>query len=121
MPAYIADVLDRRQGELDGAFAAWRQKPFDAEPHGGRVAGERKLDGLRVKASDSTASNAAAVSVASFRESVRRPAGLPDRAFSNGRPRTCPGSFGTAHQTWSSPWFNRWRIRGAAVDKWNAI
>jgi hypothetical protein len=46
MPAYIADALDRRQCELDGAFAAWRQKPFDAEPHGGRVAGECKLDGF---------------------------------------------------------------------------
>jgi Helix-turn-helix domain of resolvase/Resolvase, N terminal domain len=39
-------ALDRRQGELDGAFAAWRQKPFDAEPYGGRIAGERKLDGF---------------------------------------------------------------------------
>jgi len=41
----VADALDRRQGELDGALAAWRQKPFDAEPHCGRVASERKLDG----------------------------------------------------------------------------
>jgi len=40
----VADALDGRQGELDGAFAARRQKPFDAKPHGGRVAGKRKLD-----------------------------------------------------------------------------
>src|SRR6516165_2598441 len=49
---------------------------------------------LRIRASDSPTSSAAAASVALLREPVRRPAGLPDRPFSNGRPRTRPGSFG---------------------------
>jgi hypothetical protein len=54
---------------------------------------------LRVNASDSPASNAAAASVALLREPGRRPAGLPDRPFSNGRPRARPAVFVTAHQT----------------------
>ena len=49
---------------------------------------------LRVKASDSPASNAAAARVASLREPGRRPDRLPDWPFSNGRPRTRPGSLG---------------------------
>src|SRR5271169_2371070 len=49
---------------------------------------------LRVDASDSPASNAAAASVALLREPRRRPPGLPDRPFSNGRPRTGPDGFG---------------------------
>src|SRR5271169_4254451 len=49
---------------------------------------------LRVNASDSPASSAAAASVVLLQEPVRRPAGLPDRPLSNGRPRTRPGGFG---------------------------
>jgi hypothetical protein len=49
---------------------------------------------LRVNASDSPARNAAAASVALLRDPVCRPAGLPDRPFSYGRPRARPGSFG---------------------------
>ena len=45
---------------------------------------------LRVKASDSPSSNAAAAMVVLLREPVRRPAGLPERPLSNGRPRTRP-------------------------------
>ena len=45
---------------------------------------------LRVNASDSRARNAAAASVALLREPVCRPAGLPDRPFSYGRPRPRP-------------------------------
>jgi hypothetical protein len=33
---------------------------------------------------------------------VRRPAGLPDRPFSNGRPRACPGGFGETPSVISS-------------------
>jgi hypothetical protein len=51
---------------------------------------------FRVNAPDSSASNAAAASVALLREPGRRPAGLPDRPFSNGRPRACPGSLGNS-------------------------
>src|SRR5271165_1061393 len=47
-----------------------------------------------VKASDPASSNAAAASVALFRDPARRPAGLPDRPFWNGRPRGSPGGFG---------------------------
>jgi hypothetical protein len=47
---------------------------------------------LCVNASDSPARNAAAASVS--REPVRRPAGLPDRPFSYGRPRARPGTSG---------------------------
>jgi len=47
----------------------------------------------RVRASASPARSAAAASVALLREPGRRPAGLPDRPFSNGRPRTRAGSF----------------------------
>jgi hypothetical protein len=43
---------------------------------------------LRVNASDSPSSSTAAASVALLREPRRRPAGLPDRPFSKGRPRT---------------------------------
>jgi hypothetical protein len=43
---------------------------------------------LRVNAPDSSASNAAAASVALLRE--------PGRPFSNGRPRACPGSLGNS-------------------------
>jgi hypothetical protein len=46
---------------------------------------------LRVNASDSPASNAAAASVALLREPLCRP-GLPDRPFSNARPRGFPRS-----------------------------
>src|SRR5207245_10278285 len=49
---------------------------------------------LRVNASDSPASSAAAARVALLREPRRRPPGLPDRPFSNGRPRARPGGFG---------------------------
>src|SRR4029077_17581555 len=49
---------------------------------------------LRVNASDSPASSAAAASVALLREPLRRPPGLPDRPSSNGRPRARPGGFG---------------------------
>ena len=48
---------------------------------------------LRVRASDSPSSNAAAM-VALLREPVRRPAGWPERPFSNGRPRARRGGFG---------------------------
>jgi hypothetical protein len=51
---------------------------------------------LRVKASDSPASSAAAASVVLLQDPVRRRAGLPDRPLSNGRPRTRPGGFGEA-------------------------
>jgi hypothetical protein len=49
---------------------------------------------LRVKASASPASNAAAAIVVLLRQPIRRPTGFPDRPFSNGRPRTRPGGFG---------------------------
>jgi hypothetical protein len=39
-------ALDRRQGELDRAFAALRQDAFDAQPQRGRVADQRQLDRL---------------------------------------------------------------------------
>src|SRR5208282_5252933 len=39
-------ALDRRQTELDGTLTARRQHAFHAEPHRGRIAGERHLDGL---------------------------------------------------------------------------
>jgi len=48
---------------------------------------------LRVNASASPASSVAAASVVLLREPRRRPPGLPDRPFSNGRPRTRPGGF----------------------------
>src|SRR6202040_3973243 len=51
---------------------------------------------LRVKASAPPASRAAAASVVLLQEPTRRPAGLPDFPFSNGRPRTRPGGFGEA-------------------------
>src|SRR5215469_8643843 len=89
----IRRALDRRQLELDRAFAADRQKALDAEPQRHRVAGERRLDGLRVSPSASPASSFAAARVALLREPGRRPAGLPDRPFRNGRPGTCSIEF----------------------------
>jgi hypothetical protein len=49
---------------------------------------------LRVKPSNSPSSKTAAASVALLREPGRRPAGLPERPFSKGRPRPRPGGFG---------------------------
>jgi len=46
---------------------------------------------LRVRASASPASNAAAANVVLLRQPILRPAGLPDRRFSDGRRRTRPG------------------------------
>jgi hypothetical protein len=83
----VARTLDRRQGEPDGALSADRQNAFDAEPQRDRIAGKRQLDGLAVNASASPSSSTAAASVALLREPRRRPAGLPDRPFSNGCPR----------------------------------
>jgi len=59
--------------------------------HGGdtRSAFDRRSSNLTVRSRQ----GAAAV-VAVLWEPVRRPAGLPDRPFSNGRPRTRPGGFG---------------------------
>lgn len=90
----VSSALDRRQDKLHHAFAAWRQDAFDAEPQRCRVADECRLDGLRVTASDSPANNAAAAMIVLLRPPIRRPAGLPDRRFSNRRPRTRPGGFG---------------------------
>src|SRR5439155_4095063 len=89
-------TLDRRQDKLHRAFAAWRQEPFDTEPH--RAHGSptsASSTALRVKAWASPASKAAAAIVVLLRQPIRRPVGLPDRPLSNGRPRTFPGDFGT--------------------------
>jgi hypothetical protein len=42
----IGGALDRGQREFDGAFAAGRQDPFEAEPHRCRIADQRELDSL---------------------------------------------------------------------------
>src|SRR6266478_1155273 len=89
-----AGGLDRRQTEFDGTLAARRQHAFHAQPHRGRSPPSAISTALRVNASDSPASSAAAASVALLREPRRRPPGLPDRPFSNGRPRSRPGGFG---------------------------
>jgi len=75
-------------------FAATRQDAFEAEPHRGRGADERQLDGLAGQGLGLSGEHAAAALVALLRQPARRPAGLPDRPFSNGRPRTRPGGFG---------------------------
>jgi hypothetical protein len=84
-------ALDRRQCEFYRAFAARRQDALEAKPNRSRVAAE---SALHVKASDSPARNAAAASVALLREPVCRPAGLPNRPFSYGRPRARPSGLG---------------------------
>ena len=100
-------TLDRRQGELDRTFAALRQNAFDAQPQRCRVPDQRQLDGLAVKASASPASNAAAAIIVLLRQPTRRPRGLPDRPFSNGRPRTRPGAFGAFDRSSISFGFDR--------------
>jgi hypothetical protein len=72
--------------------------------------GERELDGRARQSLGLPARSAAAVSVALLREPGRRPAGLADRPFSHLRPRPTPAVLATAHQTWSSPLFDRRRI-----------
>src|SRR6202011_1828086 len=57
---------------------------------------------LRVKASDSPSSSAAATLVALLREPIRRPAGFPDRPFSNVR-APAPTVLVKAHQPFASP------------------
>ena len=51
---------------------------------------------LRVNASASPSSSTAAASVFLLREPYRRPVGLPDRPFTNGRPRTGSGGESTS-------------------------
>ena len=65
---------------------------------------------LRVKASDSPSSSTAAASVFLLREPTGRPRGLPDRPFTNGRPRTGPGGEGTSVIT--IPLFERQSVLG---------
>jgi hypothetical protein len=74
-------TLDRRRGELHRAFATGPQDAFEAEPHRGRAADQRQLDGLAVKASASPLSKAAAAIVVLLQQPTRRPRGLPDRLF----------------------------------------
>jgi hypothetical protein len=85
-------------------------------PHGGQVAGERELDGLarqslglaREQLGGGECRLVAATGPAAPR--VTRPA-LPER----GPAHPPPAVLVTAHQTCSSPWFNRRRIPSVAV------
>jgi hypothetical protein len=73
-----------------------RQDAFEAEPHRGRIADKRQLDGLVGQRLGLSGKHAAAVIVVLLRQPTRRPRGLPDRPFSNGCSRTRPGGFGVS-------------------------
>jgi hypothetical protein len=91
----IRGDLDQRLRELDGAVVAWRRNSFDAEPHRGRVAGERKLDGLARSSLGLPVNNAAAANVALLREPIRRQAGFARPALLE-RPPARHGRFGNS-------------------------
>ncbi|HXO91389.1 MAG TPA: hypothetical protein VN849_11435, partial [Stellaceae bacterium] len=99
MTAFIA-------GAISAALSIGGKMNFTVRSrHGGRMRSMHRRNAvgsppsasstaLLVKASDSPARNAAAAMVVLLRHPTRRPSGLPDRPFSNGRPRTRPGGFG---------------------------
>jgi hypothetical protein len=113
----VADAFDRRQGELDGAFAAWRQKPFDAKPHGGRVAGKRKFDGCTRQslglAREQRGGGECRLITGGGPSAgrVARPA-LLERAPD----APAPAVLVTAHQM-GTPWFSRWRFAAMASTR----
>ena len=76
---------------------------------------------MRVNASASPASSAAAAIVVLLRQPTRRPSGLPDRPFSNGRPRTCPDAFGAIPSVIDISFgFDRGPC-GARDDRWDML
>src|SRR5438445_61936 len=72
---------------------------------------------LRVSASASPARNDAAAMVVLLRQPTRRPSGLPDQPFSNGRPRTRPGDFGVSLSVIYNLLVQRAAIPAAASDQ----
>ena len=86
-------TLDRRQGELHHAVAAGRQERSRQSRNAVGSPTKANSTALRAKVSASPASSAAAAIAVLLRQPTRRPSGLPDRPFSNGRPRTRPGGF----------------------------
>ena len=92
MPLAVTRAFSPRALSRGGAL---RQDAFDAQPQ--RRRGRRRAPArppCGVNASASLASKAAAAIAVLLRQPTRRPRGLPDRPFSNGRPRTGPGAFG---------------------------
>jgi len=86
----IGGAFDRRQREIDGAFAAGRQNPLEAEPHCGRIAAQREFDGLtrqRLRLAREQRRGGRGRLVAG--------AGPAARRFAR-PPRTRPGGFGEA-------------------------
>ena len=97
MPNYIADALDRPQGELDeSSRQGARSRSMQSRMAVGSSASASST-ALRVKASDSPASQAATASVALFREPVLRPAGACPHHHQC--LASCPALFIRFHQT----------------------
>jgi len=76
--------------------SALRQDAFDAQPQRRRVAEERQLDRLAGQRLGLAAEQCRGGDRRLVAAGDRRPKGLPDRSFSNGRPRTRPGAFGAS-------------------------
>jgi hypothetical protein len=90
----VRGALDRRQCEFYRAIAARGQDALEAKPHRSRVAGEGELDCSGRQRFGLTRQKCRGGKRRLLREPICRPAGLPDRPFSYGRPRARPGGLG---------------------------